>query len=727
MSEMSTENPWGDGVPEGVWVFVALYMVALFVIGGYYGNQLRTGERDFSAKDHFLAGRNLGVCTAALSLYASSWSGYTEVGAPGESYSQGFNSFRWIPGNVFFACFIGWMAPRIHFYSHNRNYEGTADFISDRFRNTTLTLTIVVLQIFPVCLYVMGQLSGIGTTMAAMSGNKLSEFSAALIFVLIMLFYEMVGGMHAIAKTDVIQASILLFGFMLYFVFQGTIFGGLSGATEHFLACARLYDDEIFLPAIAFSTSYDDGDVFLESVNGTDYGFAANWSVYDYYAANSTDLESGYMNVQNMNENVSYIYMLEDQTNGCELTPGNEIEPANADDHLTINPDKLSGWLNYHIGSIPFIVYPHIMDRYYASKDVKTMKMALHLIHISLWISALPSIIIGIPVSAYVNPADDTDMTNISDSNSVFATFLMYLISKNDFLYIFGCLICAAAFAAYMSTADSGLMGFSSMISLDVLKHYVPPFNDDTDPIKRQRYLVNVGKVLSFTGAMIALFLVTLYEGFPLGDLYVWQGSFLFQTFPAFLFGMFCPWICSYSVTIGCWVGFMIVVMMEQGTNNTIFPNVFYSFIGNFSCVMGWEFILRITKNHPGFEPELKPSFQGFGPLNRGYVGLSVGSVGGPKKEPFEPYWATVLVLVLAFLAIPYWASYDNYEINYIGGVPYWGVITIFLSACATTITILQCIYYYDDWMVRSESMAELGIEDTANAKVGTSETNFEL
>merc|ERR1719382_1924785 len=102
---MVEENPWGDGVPTGVWVFIALYLVVLFVIGAHYGYKLRTGEREVSAKDHFLAGKNLGMITTTLSLYAVCWSGYAWMGSPAESYSAGFNAFRYIGGNVNTACF----------------------------------------------------------------------------------------------------------------------------------------------------------------------------------------------------------------------------------------------------------------------------------------------------------------------------------------------------------------------------------------------------------------------------------------------------------------------------------------------------------------------------------------------------------------------------------------------------------------------------------------------
>jgi len=700
-------SPWGDGVPEGVWVFVGIYLLILFAIGAHYGNKLRTGEREISAKDHFLAGRNLGLFTTALSMYASSWSGYTEVGAPGESYSDGYASFRWVPGNVLFAAFIGWLAPRIHFYAHTRNYEGTADFISDRYRSTALTLTIVALQIFPVCLYVMGQLSGIGTTMSSMSGQRLSEFAAALIFVIIMLFYEMVGGMAAIAKTDVVQASILLFGFMLYYIFQSTIFGGIPATTEAFLNCARLYDDDMFDVAKEYSKSTLTGSVFIESVEASpdSYNLPSDYNVADYYSDVNSDMEEGFMKIKNHNGS-SYIYLDAAETKGCKLTPGNVVEPATAKEHLTINADKLGSWVNYHIGSIPFIVYPHVMDRYYAAKDVKTMKMALHLVHISLWISAVPAILIGLPVSVFVK--GDADMTNIENSNSVFATFLIYMIKQNALMYIFGCLICSAAFAAYMSTADSGIMGFSSMISLDVLKYYVPPFNDRSDGEKQQKYLVMAGKVLSCIGAFTALMLVTVYEDFPLGDLYIWQGSFLFQSFPAFFLGMFFPGVCSHSVLIGCWVGFMTVVMMEQGANDTVLPNVFYSLVSNLACIAAWELILRLTGNHPGFEPDVKPEFHGFGKMDKGFVGLDMSAVGGPEKEPFKPLWATFLVVFLVFIAIPYWAPFDDYEITYVGGMPQWAVIIYFLSACATAITMLQCHFYYDDWKEASTSQKDI-------------------
>merc|ERR1719219_2076472 len=152
--------------------------------------------------------------------------------------------------------------------------------------------------------------------------------------------------------------------------------------------------------------------------------------------------------------------------------------------------------------------------------------------HIAIWL-AVPNSLMGYWVSTFPG------MTNLAP-NDVFSTYLEYIIEDNWITYIIGCLIFAAAFAAFMSTADSGLMGFSSAISLDIGKYYLPYFNDSSDKKAQDRRLVILGKVTSVCAAFIALVLSTVDDlNFPLTDLYAYQGSFLFQIFPAYFLGFF--------------------------------------------------------------------------------------------------------------------------------------------------------------------------------------------
>lgn len=974
---------YGDGLPTGGWVFISLYLLGLLGIGFMfgYGNRGKT----VTAADHYLAGRNLGTITAMLSLYASSWSGYTEVGGPGDGYKHGFTSMFWIPGNVMFAAWIGWCAPRIHFYAHTRKYEGTADFIADRFRNHFLTVSIVAIQILPVLLYVMGQLSGVGTTMSAMSGydpdagKGMSKFTSAAIFLMVMFFYEFTGGMAAIAMTDVCQAGILLCGFCLYYILHATVFNGLPNARDILVDCAsmadeaqflipQLYRDTVGVPAstyqswvdscgpesdscpvkdftleemagkLVFEDEYNDDEEegaktrkdYAEKLNENgecsckdidnnedctkaegctfipDKGFAdadgnnlvgkmidaAQWRMdflelttgckfgkgeckndkdevipvtkkvkdeykvavdvlstsstladlgscaaadpnvpedkaacdilvkmaacegnnkcawtkadtpenimpftgmycTDFHKNNIKENDDGdYVYIEDKfracgraDDNASYFGDIEDMRKipdiksdarfmdidtltqayydgemekvakvdtslyvstvkypDCRLIPGRVVAPETSRQRLELTFTKLANWMAWNIAGMPFVVYPHVMDRYYGARDVKVLRSALHMIHLSLWISAVPAILMGISVS--VHP----ELDDIAVSNEVYARFLMYLVDYNAGLYLFGCLIASAAFAAYMSTADSGMMAFSSMLTLDIAKFYVPFFKKENYPMIKaddgtqkthpnyDRNLVRLGKVCSVFGGVFALLFSTIDSlNKALGDLYVWQGAFLMCSFPAFVFGMFTTEVCSYSVLVGTYISWILTIILQKEAEADDWepigdlPNIFWALLTNTCCTLIAEGVIRALKMSPGFEPEKRPSFCGFGELGREFIGMDLSGAGGPKREPWKPWWATLLCIGLSVAAIPYWAVEDPPSIHYkwVGGVPWWGVLSTFITSVISTITILQTQFYYDDWMAADYSADSKDPRATATAEAAGGDTEM--
>jgi len=46
--------------------------------------------------------------------------------------------------------------------------------------------------------------------------------------------------------------------------------------------------------------------------------------------------------------------------------------------------------------------------------------------------------------------------------------------------------------------------------------------------------------------------------------------------------------------------------------------------------------------------------------------------------------------------------------VTYVGGMPDWGIIVFFLTAIASAITIAQCVFYYDDWMVNTKTVDDI-------------------
>lgn len=182
--------------------------------------------------------------------------------------------------------------------------------------------------------------------------------------------------------------------------------------------------------------------------------------------------------------------------------------------------------------------------------------------------------------------------------------------------------------------------------------------------------------------------------------------------YTAIILGFFFQSICSHSVLGGMISGIIVVCVINFWYKDRNFsfatvplPPVMWGGFANLGVVFIIELILRQSGKHPGFEPQAegKKQFCGFGPLDPGYVGFDMSLVKGPKQEPFQPYWATVMVVFLVYLAFPYWCEKDKWDINYVGGVPWWAVVCFFISACATTTTMVQSHFFYEDWMTEED------------------------
>jgi SSS family solute:Na+ symporter/sodium/pantothenate symporter len=79
-----------------------------------------------------------------LTIFASTFSGYTIVGIPSEAFSAGFTSLRWLGICVsIFASYIVLM-PRLRPLSVARKYVCPTDFVSDRFRSRLLSCVVAL-------------------------------------------------------------------------------------------------------------------------------------------------------------------------------------------------------------------------------------------------------------------------------------------------------------------------------------------------------------------------------------------------------------------------------------------------------------------------------------------------------------------------------------------------------------------------------------------------------
>ena len=192
----------------GVGVALGLYLAVLVAIG-YWTRQVgsRTGLSDF-----YLAGRSLGGFVLLLTLYATQYSGNTLLGYPGEAYRLGFS---WVMSIGFMMAVIvvyQLFAPRLHLLAKRHGYVTPGDWMTHRFRSPTLTLLANILLVLAIANYLLAQLVAMGHVTEGLSGGAVPYWVGVVLLTLVVIVYETVGGMRAVAWTDCVQGGLLGLG-----------------------------------------------------------------------------------------------------------------------------------------------------------------------------------------------------------------------------------------------------------------------------------------------------------------------------------------------------------------------------------------------------------------------------------------------------------------------------------------------------------------------------------
>lgn len=198
--------------PTGLLV-IAGYLLSLLVIAFWS----RRARRERTLADFYLGGRSLGPLVLFLTLYATQYSGLTLIGFAGRAYRSGFTFLV----SVTFGCSIigGYLllAPRLRALSERHGFITVGDFIHHRYRSLPLTITTTVLFVFALAAYVLSNLKAAGYVLHAASGGRISAAEGIVGLSLLIVLYETLGGLRAVAWTDVLQGSILAVGCGLAF------------------------------------------------------------------------------------------------------------------------------------------------------------------------------------------------------------------------------------------------------------------------------------------------------------------------------------------------------------------------------------------------------------------------------------------------------------------------------------------------------------------------------
>ncbi|GAA4886999.1 sodium:solute symporter family protein [Actinomycetospora straminea] len=170
-------------------------------------------------------------------------------------------------------------------------------------------------------------------------------------------------------------------------------------------------------------------------------------------------------------------------------------------------------------------VYPHAIQRIYAARSERTLKRSLA---VMAWMPLLTTavvFVVGI-VGTQLFPGLSED-----DSEQLVGMIANQVAGINVVFYLMMILLFGGVVAAIVSTADSALLAFSSVVSRDIYGRHIAP----NAPEKRQ---VLVGKIVGVIAVAILLVLAwnppgTLYE------IFVLKFELIVQLAPVFMLGLY--------------------------------------------------------------------------------------------------------------------------------------------------------------------------------------------
>jgi len=200
--------------PEGssaLLVGCLVYLASLLTIG-WWSRRARRGN---SLSDFYLAGRSLGVTVLLCTLFATQYSGNSLSGFPGQTYREGLAYYMSVTFMVAIVAGYLLFAPRLFRESLRHAFVTPTDYLDQRFGSSTLSYLASSLLTLCLANFLLAQLMAMGHAFAGLSAGRIPYWAGVAGGALVILVYELMGGMRAVAWTDALQGGVLLIGLLL--------------------------------------------------------------------------------------------------------------------------------------------------------------------------------------------------------------------------------------------------------------------------------------------------------------------------------------------------------------------------------------------------------------------------------------------------------------------------------------------------------------------------------
>jgi len=159
-----------------------------------------------------------------LTLYATQYSANTLLIVPAEVMHQGLGMILILGYMTALVVFYLTFAPQLYSVSRKHYLITPGDWLNYRYHFPQLTLLINLVYVMVLMNFLLAQLIAMGEITHSITNCQIPYWAGVIFLALVVIIYETLGGMRAVAWTDVLQGSMLLLGLLGIFliVFPGT-------------------------------------------------------------------------------------------------------------------------------------------------------------------------------------------------------------------------------------------------------------------------------------------------------------------------------------------------------------------------------------------------------------------------------------------------------------------------------------------------------------------------
>jgi len=208
-------------------IILGIYFLGMLSLGFWFNRKVR------SKKDYFLAKGKLGPATVGFSFSATQMSGSTYMGAVGTEKILGYN---FTPAAVSSAA-APWfsyilLGSRLRKIASRIKSITIVDIFEARYYSKAASLTCTIIMLIAFIPMIAAQLKAAGNIFEVLL--DLPYLVGLFVFGSIVILYTVLGGMYAVAWTDLIQGLIMVVGFAILAPVAVIAAGGFSGMHQQY-------------------------------------------------------------------------------------------------------------------------------------------------------------------------------------------------------------------------------------------------------------------------------------------------------------------------------------------------------------------------------------------------------------------------------------------------------------------------------------------------------------